>query len=177
MAFGFVKQSGGYIAVSSEVGVGTTFHLYLPRGWEKPPEAVVQPDEPEEATGDNRAVLLVEDNEPLRLATARQLRDLGYRVREAGNSDAALSLLRSNEPLDLLFSDVVMPGQLDGMDLADEAKRLRPGLAVLLTSGFARVQGGRRRLEDSPFTTLKKPYSRQDLAQKLRAALAGRSNR
>ena len=135
MVFGFIKQSGGHVAVYSEVGLGTTFRLYLPRGSNQGDA----PDEHEEVTlveGGNETVLVVEDNEPLRRVTVQGLSILGYQVQEAENAAAALDVLAKHDDVQLLFTDVVMPGDIDGLELAARAAVLRPGLKLLLTSGF-----------------------------------------
>ena len=123
--------------------------------------------------GGAERILLVEDNVPLRRATARQLTELGYRVLEAEHAVSALLILAGAEPVDLLFTDVVMPGTMDGLDLAHEAARLRPGLRVLLTSGFPGVRGADIRAGGYPLPLLNKPYSRDALARRIRRVLEG----
>ena len=119
----------------------------------------------------------VEDNAPLRQATMRQLAQLGYRVLEAEHADAALAMLDRGESPDLLFSDVVMPGSLDGVALARRATAMwrgtasRKGLKVLLTSGFPGVRGADRAVLDCPFPMLNKPYRYDDLARRVREVL------
>ncbi|HWB47735.1 MAG TPA: ATP-binding protein [Stellaceae bacterium] len=164
MVFGFLKQSGGHINVYSEPGKGTTFRLYLPR---RRATAAVEPAAVTVSPGGNETVLLVEDNEPMRRVSKRQLEALGYRVVEADRAAAALPLLES-EPIDLLFSDVVMPGGMSGFDLARAALARWPALKVLLTSGFPEAK-----MQDQPDAVagvrlLSKPYRREDLARVLR---------
>jgi PAS domain S-box-containing protein len=169
MAFGFAKQSGGHLAVYSEPGLGTTFRLYLPIHAEGAP-APAAPDT-SAVLGGNETVLVVEDNDRLRQATVRQLVQLGYQVLEAEHADAALAMLNRRAAPDLLFSDVVMPGSLDGVNLAHRATLLRPGLKVLLTSGFPGVRGAGQAMLDCPFPMLTKPYRHDDLARRVREVL------
>jgi signal transduction histidine kinase len=139
MVFGFMKQSGGHINVYSEPGVGTTFRLYLPRD---PNAAGAQEDAMVEASvpGGGETVLVVEDNPALRRVVVLRLAGLGYKVLEAENAEAALAILAGDEPIDLVFADVVMPGKLDGHDLARIVPERWPATKVLLTSGFPGAQ-------------------------------------
>ncbi|UXY16294.1 response regulator [Chitiniphilus purpureus] len=169
MVYGFVKQSGGHIKIYSELGEGTTVRIYLPRSLgeeiepEAPPPVVVR--------GGSETVLVVEDDAEVRRAAVDMLTDLGYRVLKAENGDSALAVLQSGVPIDLLFTDVVMPGQLRSPQLATHAKTLHPGLEVLFTSGYtenAIVHGGRL---DPGLHLLSKPYRREQLARKVRQLL------
>ena len=176
MAFGFVKQSEGHLTVYSEPGLGTTFRLYLPRSEVGAASPATAPDVGPEVgnlVGGNETVLVVEDDARLRLAAARQLAALGYRVREAEHAAAALAILARGDDVSLLFTDVVMPGTTDGIDLAHHATRLRQGLKVLLTSGFPGGRGVAQRMADCPFPMLNKPYRRDELAQAVRDVLDG----
>ena len=170
MVFGFVKQSGGHLAVYSEPGHGSTFRIYLPRAGQGAAEAIGSLDS-SLLEGGNETVLVVEDNEPLRLAAVRQLTELGYRVLEAGHAEAGLATLAGDDRIDLLFTDVVMPGSLDGIDLARKAMQLRPSLRVLLTSGFHGVRRAGKCLANSPFPLLNKPYRHDELARAIRKSL------
>ncbi len=170
MVFGFVKQSSGHITVYSEVGHGTVFRLYLPRMKDgHDTDAVPQTVVPRQ--GANEMILVVEDNAALRRVVVRQLRGLGYQVHEAENADAALAMLE-HENVDLVMTDVVMPGSMDGFGLARVALERWPHLRVLFTSGFPETringnlgpQGGSARL-------LGKPYRLDQLAQAVRDAL------
>jgi PAS domain S-box-containing protein len=169
MVFGFVKQSSGHINVYSELGHGTTFRLYLPR-------AITAADAPEETTTSpskgHETVLAVEDNEALRRVVVRQLNDLGYRVIEAPDGASALKVLES-EPVDLLFTDIMMPGGMSGYDLARNALARWPSLKVLLTSGFPETKLNGDGNGNSPVKMhlLTKPYRKDDLAIVLRKAL------
>ncbi|MDR7049005.1 PAS domain S-box-containing protein [Duganella sp. 3397] len=172
MVFGFVKQSGGHVNIYSEVGSGTTVKLYLPRCLEEEDACVAEP-EAGAVVGGNETVLVVEDDEGVRETAVELLRQLGYSVLKAADATAALSILDSGIGIDLLFTDVVMPGPLRSTDLVRLARQKTPGLAVLYTSGYAEnaiVHGGR--LEPG-VQLLGKPYSREALARKVRQVLTG----
>jgi PAS domain S-box-containing protein len=170
MVFGFLKQSGGHVNVYSEPGAGTTFRLYLPRATtaETTAEADVVAAAPQ---GAGETVLVVEDNPGMRRISTRQLRDLGYQVLECDQAAAALDILQ-RERVDLLFTDIVMSGGLDGVELAQLAQERWPTLKIVLTSGFpqARVDGNG---ELGSLRLLSKPYRKEELAAVLRAALGG----
>jgi CheY-like chemotaxis protein len=170
MVFGFIKQSGGQINVYSEPGVGTTFRLYLPRA-EAGAAAVEEAVAASSPHGAGETVLAVEDNPRLRQVVVRQLRRLGYRPLEADGSAAALEILE-HEKIDLLFTDVVMPGPIDGMALAQQAVARWPGLKVVLTSGFpGNNLNGHLKPQGTAMRLLSKPYRVEDLARILREAL------
>ena len=170
MVYGFAKQSNGHVKIYSEPGHGTTVRLYLPRA--AAAMAHPQPAEtPEEASGGNEKILLVEDDELVRSHVGTQLRDLGYRVVSVGNGAAALAALRQFPDIDLLFTDIVMPGGMNGDALAEQALALRPDLRLLFTSGYSETalqRGGRLQ---GRARLLQKPYRRRDLTAMLRAAL------
>jgi PAS domain S-box-containing protein len=171
MVYGFARQSRGHVKIYSEPGHGTTVRLYLPRAAAKAGALrEVKPGQPE-AARPNERILVVEDNTEVRETVVRQLRELGYETVEAPGGKEAMKLLTQGERVDLLFSDVVMPGGMDGTELAEAATALRPGLKVLLTSGFARAS-----IQDGAASTylknlLSKPYRKTELAQRLRATL------
>jgi len=174
MVFGFVKQSGGHINVYSEPNAGTTFRLYLPREQQDavidaPPRA--EPD----TVGGSETILVVEDNATMRRVVRRQLIKLGYRVIEADRADTALELLEQEE-VALLLSDIVMPGEMNGIELARIAMRCWPTLKIVLTSGFseARLDGAGDPL--AGIRLLSKPFRRADLARVLREILDPASN-
>lgn len=170
MVFGFIKQSGGHISVYSEPGRGTTFRLFLPRMAED--VAIVEASWPVELVrGRGETVLVVEDNPALRRVVVRQLGELGYRVREAENARAGLRLME-RENIDLLLTDIVMPGGTDGHELARQASQRWSNVRVVFTSGFseARVSADANALApDIPLVS--KPYRKEDLASALRQAL------
>jgi PAS domain S-box-containing protein len=173
MVFGYIKQSGGHINVYSEVGVGTTFRLFLPRA---AGGAAAEQRRRREAPLDGRAevVLVVEDNAGLRRVAVRQLTALGYIVREAEKASAALSLLETEPRVDLLFSDVIMPGTMDGRELAAVVVERWPAIKVVLTSGFPGATVTALGEVADHIHLLSKPYRKDDLARALRAVLDGR---
>jgi PAS domain S-box-containing protein len=166
--FGWVKQSGGHIKIYSEVGHGTTIKLYLPRA---EPQNVPLPQRTAVTTPTgNEMILVVDDNPNVRKAVIRQLHDLGYRTIEAESGPAALKLVQDGARLDLLLTDVVMPGGITGYDLADELRQTQPDLKVLFTSGYTELAASTNHSRsDAPL--LSKPYRKQDLGRAVRAAL------
>ena len=175
MVYGLVKQSGGHIKIYSELGHGTTVKLYFPRAHEN--EDVVTDLSNTPVRGGSETILVVEDDEDVREGTVALLRDLGYRVLKAKDGASAMGVIESGLPIDLLFTDVVMPGPVRSPDLARTAKERLPNLAVLFTSGYtenAIVHGGRL---DRGLELLGKPYSREQLARKIRHVLANQSQR
>ncbi len=176
MVYGFARQSAGHVSIYSEPGHGTTVKLYLPRARGARAELAEVPAEALAAgtvRGGAETVLVVEDDEAVRQLACHELRALGYRVIDAASGAQALPLLDAEEPIDLLFTDVVMPGGMSGRQLADEARRRRPGLRVLYTSGYSEnaiVHHGRL---DTGVQLLPKPYRRADLARAIRQALGG----
>ena len=173
MVYGFVKQSSGHIKVYSEVGHGTTFKLYLPRSNQS--EDLLVSDEGRPIRGGTETVLVVEDDDAVRELAVTTLADLGYAVLKARDAKAALTIVESGVPIDLLFTDVVMPGPLKSPELARKARDRLPNLAVLYTSGYTQnaiVHHGRL---DEGVELLSKPYSREALARKLRHVLANQT--
>jgi PAS domain S-box-containing protein len=174
MVFGFMKQSKGHINVYSEPGRGTTFRLYL-----KPARAaavpVIEAPPTQPAEGMSGTILVVEDNHRLREVVVKQLRSLGLSVLEAENAQQALDRLAATTAVDLVFSDVMLPGGMDGIALMREVVKRYPGSKVLLTSGFPG-----KRLADaeglgSSVRLLSKPYRKDELARHIRESLQGRS--
>ena len=175
MAYGFVKQSRGHLGIESQPGQGTTVRLFLPAHEQQDgPVAERTADSAAPArTGTGQCVLLVEDDAAVRHFAREQLERLGYRVVEAGDGPAALELLKARADIELLFTDINLPRGLSGRQLADEARRLRPALSVLYTSGYtadALTNGGRL---ESGVLLLSKPYRRTEFALKLQEALGG----
>ena len=169
MAYGFAKQSGGHIRIYSEPGSGTTVKLYLPRT--EQPEVLAMPSPVGPAVGGDETILVVEDDLAVQGTVVELLSGLGYQVLRANDAQSALSILQSGLRIDLLFTDVVMPGALSTTELARQAKLLLPDIAVLFTSGYTRnaiVHGGKL---DTGVELLSKPYRQEDLARKLRQLL------
>ncbi|HKW52488.1 MAG TPA: ATP-binding protein [Stellaceae bacterium] len=164
--YGFTRQSGGHVAIDSEVGRGTTIKLYLPLSEEAPEVAV--PRSAREPRGGSEMILVVEDDENVQNVAIAALDSLGYRTVLARDGREALAVLRSRGDIDLLFTDQVMPGGLGGADLARAARALRPGLKVLLTSGYAKDAADAR---GDGFPSIAKPYRRSQLAESIRAVL------
>ncbi len=175
MVHGFVKQSGGHVKIYSEVGHGTTIKLYLPRVDQAEDVLLVADSVP--AAGGTETILIAEDDDEVRATVVEMLRELGYRVITAKNADAALNVIESGISVDLLFTDVVMPGSLRSPDLARKARERLPNIAVLFTSGYTQnaiVHGGRL---DAGVELLAKPYTRDALARKGRQVLANQDQR
>ncbi len=167
MVYGFVKQSGGDVAIESEENRGTTVKLYLPRSG-LPLSDFATAATSETMAGKGETILVVEDDEAVRTTVADTLVELGYRVLRASDGQSALTIIRSGVPIDLLFTDVVMPGPVPSTEMVRLAREILPGVRVLHTSGFtsnAIVHGDRL---DAGVNLLSKPYSREDLAEKLR---------
>jgi PAS domain S-box-containing protein len=171
MVFGFVKQSGGHIKIYSEEGHGTSVKIYLPRAaglHQTLAEAQVAAD----VQGGSETVLVVEDDALVRRYVITQIESLGYTTLEAANASDALRIIDEVPAIDLLFTDVIMPGTMNGRQLVDEALKRRPALKTLYTSGYtenAIVHHGRL---DSGVLLLAKPYRKSELARMLRLALA-----
>jgi PAS domain S-box-containing protein len=170
MVFGFMKQSGGHITVYSEPGKGSTFRLYLPS---LKPVAIPQIERSTKPAwrGGSETILVVEDNAGLRRIVVRQLSEAGYHVLQAPDAAAAMGLFEGSEPIHLLLSDIVMPGEMDGRDLARAVARRRPLIKVLLTSGFpdVRLPGSGSRSPGSRL--LIKPYRKEELLRAVREAI------
>ncbi len=170
MVHGFVKQSGGHTKIYSEVGRGTTIRLYLPKAQEAEAEAQATASLPGMAKN-NEVILVVEDNKGLRDIAQHQLQSLGYRTLPACDAAQALEIIRGGTPIDLLFTDVVMPGGMDGKALAEAARRLRPGIRVLFTSGFTAAAASAAMSEEFGRNLISKPYRKDELGRRIRAAL------
>ncbi len=167
--YGFIKQSGGHVVIDSTPGVGTTFRLYLPRCDAARPVSERDAEVPSVTPTGHETVLVVEDNAEVLELAVTTISDLGYRVLTAVDGPSALGIIRGGEPIDLLFSDVVMPGGMNGFELVSKARAIRIGLKALVTSGYANVHRPGSDRPDVPL--LQKPYRRGDLAQCIRMAL------
>jgi PAS domain S-box-containing protein len=171
MVYGFVKQSGGHVKIYSEPGQGTTVKIYLPRTLAAE-DAKAPLAEPQQAVGGTETILVAEDDEAVRSTVVEMLADLGYRVLKAADAASALAVVESGVAIDVLFTDVVMPGLLRSSELARMARERLPNLAVLFTSGYTEnsiVHGGRL---DPGVELLGKPYTRESLARRIRQVLA-----
>jgi signal transduction histidine kinase/CHASE3 domain sensor protein/ActR/RegA family two-component response regulator len=174
MVYGFVKQSGGHISLNSERGVGTSINIYLPRACE-------QTEHPSEALpvaplqGGAETILVTEDDAMVRTHVVAQLTSLGYKTLAAANAAQALAILDRGEPIDLLFTDVVMPGEMNGRELADEVLRRRPSARVLFTSGYTEKVLTHHGQLDPGLQLLAKPYRKADLARMIRIALSAQT--
>jgi CheY-like chemotaxis protein len=170
--YGFVRQSGGHVRMYSEVGQGTTAKLYLPRFHGEVAE--VTPAAPRLDSAllrGTETVLLVEDDDGVRAYSSGVLRELGYSVIEASDAASALAALSEPTQIDLLFTDVVLPGGLHGHELADEVRKRQPSVRVLFTSGYTRnaiVHDGRL---DPGVQLITKPFTYDDLAERVRRVL------
>jgi signal transduction histidine kinase/CheY-like chemotaxis protein len=170
MVYGFVKQSGGHVTVYSEQGHGTTVKLYFPRYVGDATAMTGTPELPIPTSSEGEIILVVEDNDDVRAYSTTILSELGYAVLEARDAETALSLLRTGQRVDLLFTDVVLPGKT-GKVLADAAAELRPGLKVLFTTGYSRnaiVHQGRL---DAGVNLITKPFTFEQLAARVRDLL------
>ncbi len=175
MVYGFVKQSGGHVKIYSEIGHGTTIKLYLPRALQAEDIEINVDNGP--IAGGTETVLVVEDDEEVRETVVALLADLGYRVLKAVDAASALNVIDSGIPIDMLFTDVVMPGTLKSPELARKAKERLPDIAVLFTSGYTEnsiVHGGKL---DAGVELLSKPYTRDALARKFRHVLNNQRQR
>ncbi len=169
MVYGFAKESKGQVTIYSEAGIGTTVRLYLPYdGGQEPGEA--EASRLGLLSGGTEAILVVEDDELIRSCVCKQLSNRGYRVIEAQNAAAALEIVESSTPIDLIFTDVVMPGGMDGPTLAERARAHRPALNVLFTTGYA-DHAAVARLSATNANVINKPYRPDALAFAIREAI------
>lgn len=171
MVYGFVNQSGGQLRLNSKLGEGTVVELYLPCSTAEARQENKKSDHSELPRGRGERILVCEDDEEVRFFSTEALRDLGYDVIEARDAESALAALHEQGKVDLLFTDVVLPGGKTGADLAREAKAHQPGLKVLFTTGYARsaldqAPGGERSLD-----VLTKPFGVEELANRIRAII------
>jgi CheY-like chemotaxis protein len=173
--YGFVKQSRGHVKIYSEVGEGTTIKIYLPRFHASAEAAIDEPERIAPRGTNNEAILVVEDDPDVRAYSVETLREIGYHVIEAPTGREALRVLEANPKIAVLFTDIGLPGGMNGRQLADEAQKHRPNLKVLFTTGYARnaiVHEGR---VDPGVELLTKPFSQAALAGKLRDIIDART--
>jgi len=172
MIYGFVKQSGGHTKIYSEEGHGTSVKLYFPRSQEAQRDAAPYGDR-ESAPIGTETILVVEDDAGVRATAVVMLEGLGYRILEAEDGPAALALLEQHPDVDLVFTDVVMPGGMNGVELARQMRERNPGLRVLFTSGYPDKAFGRNGAVGEEVEFVSKPYEEKKLAQKIRQVLDG----
>jgi CheY-like chemotaxis protein len=163
--YGFAHQAGGTVRLTSKVNVGTKVTLYLPRS--KVPAIHVQAEQGAHLIGGHETILLVEDNPEVQSIAAGMLEELGYTVRTADSAARALDVLKSESKIDLVLTDVVMPGPMDGMGLAQHLVKERRGINILLTTGYSRSASDQRH----GFAVLRKPYQLETMARAVRKAL------
>jgi CheY-like chemotaxis protein len=171
MIYGFARQSGGHLWIDSAVGAGTTVRLYLPRAPAGAPGTRVGHAAAAAEPRGDEAILLVDDNLILREVTRRHLSAMGYHVGLAESGPEALALLQTGARFDLLFTDIVMPQGMTGYELAEAAARVQPDMKVLFTTGYDGDISGSDDDDHAAQPTLRKPYRRQELAERVRAVL------
>jgi two-component system CheB/CheR fusion protein len=171
MVYGFAKQSGGHVAIYSEIGHGTTVNLFLPTIGERKGESVdATPKHAAKAGGET--ILVVEDDPKVLRLTVARLKELNYQVVEATNGPRAMTILNQRDDIDLVLSDVVMPGGMTGFDVVEQALALRPELKVLLATGYAKgIEPSEAASAHAEYKILRKPYGLQELARTLRELL------
>jgi signal transduction histidine kinase len=170
--YGFAKTAGGHVRIYSELGIGTTVKLYLPQSANRAASRERSAETALPSTGGG-TILLVEDDEDVLAVTAESLKELGYEVVTAPDAARAMEILRGDQPIDLLFSDVIIPGGTNGAQLAITARRLRPELKVLLGSGYTAAALSLEHGLPDNLNVVGKPYQRDELAKKLRLAIGG----
>jgi CheY-like chemotaxis protein len=174
MVYGFARQSGGYARIHSDIGVGTSIAIYLPRAVGQPEciAQVAQSSAPENAR-EGETVLIVDDEAAVRMLVAEVLGDLQYKLMEAENGKSALQILESNQRIDLLITDVGLPGGLNGRQLADAARVLRPELKVIFITGYAESAATRAGKLQPGMHIVTKPFAIDALANRVTTILAG----
>ncbi len=173
MIYGFATQSGGHLKIYSEVGHGTSVRLYLPRSKTGPETAMSPTSQVAEPAAAGELILVVDDNADVRNMVVAQLATLGYLTLEAADGASAFDLLKATPGIDLLFTDIVMPGGMNGVQLGESARRIRPEICILYTSGFteASLRSGKAKIITGD-QLLSKPYRRSELARTVHEALA-----
>jgi PAS domain S-box-containing protein len=176
MVYGFVKQSNGHVSIYSELGLGTTVRIYLPHvasGGQKPSDQI--PADEQSIPRGHETILVAEDDPFVRSSVILRIESLGYSVVAAVNGNDALLKLRAHPEIDMLFTDIVMPGGMNGWELADQARQIRPGLPVVYSSGYALEMLAQQGLAPAQSIILVKPYRKVELAERLREALSANS--
>lgn len=170
MVYGLAKQSGGHLSIYSEPGQGTTVKLYIPQSEIPAATPVPKPAVVSTVTPTAR-ILVLEDNEDVRSVTVTVLRNQGYDIVEAGNGKEAIEQLKDGSPFDLLFTDVVLPGGINGIHVAEEAKRVQPDIRILFTTGYAENAVAHNGILTPDINLINKPYRRIELLAKIEAML------
>ncbi|MBT3792215.1 MAG: PAS domain-containing protein [Rhodospirillales bacterium] len=170
MVYGFAKQSGGNVTIYSEIGEGTTIRLYFPRVMQVE-KSLIQTTEENVPQSRGETILVVEDDPDVRTMSVTLLRGMGYEILEAGNGERALKLLETAPQVNLLFTDVVLPGGMNGPEIAAEVRKSFPGIAILYTSGYADLGRDEMNGLGEACELLHKPYRRAGLARKVRMVL------
>jgi PAS domain S-box-containing protein len=173
MIYGFATQSGGQVRIESREGQGTTVRLYLPHAGAEPEEDFVLPLPPGAEPGRGETVLVVDDEPVIRMLVVEVLRDLGYAALEAADGAGALRLLRAESRIDLLVTDVGLPGGLNGRQLADAARAIRPRLPALFITGFAETAALDHGSLGAGMQVMTKPFALDALAERIRSMIAG----
>jgi PAS domain S-box-containing protein len=170
MVYGFARQSQGHITIYSEEGHGATIKLYMPRSPDSVSPKVPRQNKPV-LSGGSEHILVIEDDEDLRIISTSILRKHGYQVTEAGNGEQAIIHLKGGQPFDLLFTDLILPGGMNGMEIAEKAKGIQPGIKILYTTGYAENSLDHQGRQGPDKTLVNKPYRRKDLLTKVRTVL------
>ncbi|MEP3246668.1 MAG: PAS domain S-box protein [Sneathiella sp.] len=170
MIYGFVKQSGGHVTIYSEEGVGTSVKLFLPQATDTDPKKVTEMDDQQPQTG-NETILVLEDDPDVRELTVLQLKSLGYNVVQAHDGQSALEVIGKEDSIDLLLSDVVLPGGLRGPEVAQKARESKPNLSVLFMSGYTQNAMDSHPELGEASLLLNKPFRKKELAEKIREAI------
>jgi CheY-like chemotaxis protein len=171
--YGFVRSASGQVRIDSQLGKGTTVEMYLPKSAERPARPEPFGLAPIRPANGHETVLVVEDDLDVLNIAVSGLVDLGYDVKAATDAQEALAILRADPSIDVLFSDVVMPGGMNGAQLAVEAQRIRPDLKVLLTSGYTASALTQEHGLPEAMEVLRKPYRWEELAEKIRLVIGG----
>ncbi|MDJ0612712.1 MAG: PAS domain S-box protein [Rhizobiaceae bacterium] len=172
MVYGFAKQSGGHATIYSELGMGSTINIYVPRydGIDQP-KKVARRDDLEIVSGNNETILIVEDDPKVRAITVSRIKSLNYKVIVTNNGTEAIAALQNHNNIDLVFTDLVMPGDVSGYDLVEHVLENFPQIPVLMTSGYAEDLLGNGKLASLNVELLRKPYRQADLSEKLSEAI------
>lgn len=174
MVYGFVKQSGGHVSVTSALNQGTTVHMYFPRVHASLARATVDASSPLDLPRGEELILVVEDNAEVRRTAVDILSTLGYRVLEASNGHHALQQFAQHPDIALVFSDVMLPGGMLGSQLVSKLREQRPDVRILMTSGFSESGIMNRGVLDGTIELLQKPYKVEELARRVSALLDGK---